>query len=300
MLSLGVIFVTYNARTLLPASLPPFLNSPFKPRILVLNSSSEDGTVEYARSLGCETLVVPRAEFNHGLSREKARKALGTDIVVMVTPDAILQDSSMLETLIRPIAAGDAAVSYARQIPHTGADFFEAFPRFYNYPPQDQLRSLGTKEKFGSYTIFCSNSLAAWSNSALDAIGGFKEVLTGEDTLACAELLQAGYRVAYASACLVRHSHTYTLLQEFRRAFDTGYARKINCKAFAAFSRDERRGLGYAKRLLQQLLHDKPLQVPYALANISCRYAGYLLGRLGPDLPPSLCRSLSGQEFYWK
>lgn len=289
--------MTYNARALLPRSLPPFLDSPLKPRILVLNSSSTDGTVEYARSQGCETLIVPRSAYNHGLSREIGRKALGTEIVVMVTPDALLQEPQMLESLIRPLENGEAAVSYARQIPHEGARFFEAFPRTYNYPAASQLRSLATKERFGSYSIFCSNSLAAWRNDALDTIGGFKEVLTGEDTLACAELLQAGYRVAYVAECLVRHSHSYTLRQEFQRAFDTGYARKVHSKAFAPFSRDERRGLNYARKLLESV---PPHKLPYAFANLSCRYSGYLLGRLGPKLPPSLCRLLSAQDFYWK
>ncbi|HEY4831864.1 MAG TPA: glycosyltransferase family 2 protein, partial [Waddliaceae bacterium] len=58
--------ITHNAKHHLPCCLPPLLQSSLKPRVLVVNSSSNDGTVEQAQSLGAETLVIPRADFNHG------------------------------------------------------------------------------------------------------------------------------------------------------------------------------------------------------------------------------------------
>ena len=36
------------------------LSSPLHPRVLVVNSSSNDGTVEEAEKLGAEVLVIPR------------------------------------------------------------------------------------------------------------------------------------------------------------------------------------------------------------------------------------------------
>ena len=79
----GVVVVTHRARQHLPHCLPALQRSPLRPRILVVNSSSHDGTVELARELGAETLVVPRRSFNHGLTREQARRCLGTPVVVM-------------------------------------------------------------------------------------------------------------------------------------------------------------------------------------------------------------------------
>ena len=49
---------------------------------------------------------MPRDEFNHGLTRERARRALGTDIVVMLTPDAVATDTEFVERLTRPIRTG--------------------------------------------------------------------------------------------------------------------------------------------------------------------------------------------------
>lgn len=59
--------------------------------ILVIDSSSNDGTVELAASMGVEAIVIPQSEFNHGTTREMGRKLLGTDIICMLTQDAYLQ-----------------------------------------------------------------------------------------------------------------------------------------------------------------------------------------------------------------
>ncbi len=116
----GVVVVTHRAREHLRHCLPPLLRSPLRPRVLVVNSSSGDGTVEEARRLGADVMVVPRREFNHGLTRERARAALGTPVVVMLTPDAYPVDDDFLERLTAPVREGVAAVSYGRQLARPG------------------------------------------------------------------------------------------------------------------------------------------------------------------------------------
>lgn len=294
-MSIGVVIITHHAKKHLPHCLPPYINSPLKPRVLVVNSSSKDGTVELAKELGAETLVIPRNEFNHGTTREKARKFLNTDIVVMVTPDAYAS-SDLLEKLIEPIQKDRASLSYARQIPHTGADFFEAFARSFNYPEQSQIRSLDMCEKYGVYTFFCSNSCAAYSNKALDEVGGFTPVLTGEDTVVTAKLLRKGHKIAYVAEAVVKHSHTYTLLQEFKRNFDTGLARTTYRDLIG---KDTKRGKEYTKELFKQLLNKKPLLIPYAVLQTLVKFTGYKIGCYSVKAPVWLKKHFSSQDFYW-
>ena len=123
--SIGVAVITHAARRHLPHCLPPYLSSPLRPRILVVNSSSGDGTVELARELGAETLVIPRRAFNHGSTRELARRHLATDIVCMATPDAYPVDEQMLGKLVAPLLEGRASVAYARQVPREAAGTLE-------------------------------------------------------------------------------------------------------------------------------------------------------------------------------
>ncbi|MGV0761685.1 glycosyltransferase family 2 protein [Tistrella mobilis] len=297
--TIGVAVITYTAKKMLPHCLPPLLASPLKPRVLVVNSSSNDGTVELAEEMGAETLVVPRRSFNHGMTRERARQALGTDIVVMITPDAYATSADMIGHLVAPIVDGTAAVTYARQIPHTGAGFFESFAREFNYPPQSHVRSYDERAKWGSFLYFCSDSCAAWSNPALEAIGGIGPTLTMEDAINTAKLLRRGHRIAYVAEAVVHHSHTYTLEQEFRRMFDVGYERRRQKELLLDSGGDEKRGGSYVKALMGRLLRERPHLIPYAVVQTGAKYVGYKLGYNATRLPRHWIPKVSGQDFYW-
>jgi rhamnosyltransferase len=299
-LSIGVAFITHEARRHLPYCLPPLLNSPFTPRVLVVNSSSGDGTVELAREMGAETLIIPRSEFNHGTARELARKHLNTDIVVLMTPDAYAVSKDFLEPLLAPLFRGEASISYARQIPHAGASFFEAFPRQFNYPDQSHIRGLADLETYGVYTFFCSNACAAYVNAALDQMGGFPAVLFGEDTFAAATLLRQGHKIAYVAESMVRHSHDYSLIQEFRRHFDIGLVRKEYQGLLSAPGRDSQRGRKFLTRMMQSVAHFQPKLLPYACLHVASKWCGYRLGRLSYKAPNWFKRLFSSQAFYWK
>lgn len=295
----GVAVITYCAKKLLPTSLPPLLNASVPTKVLVVNSSSNDGTVELAKEMGAETLVVPRKSFNHGTTRELARKALGTEIVVMMTPDAIAIDNHVIEKLITPLVTKEASASYARQIPHDNADLFESFPREFNYPAKSHIRSLQDIDLYGSYLFFFSDSFAAYRNEALDAIGGFTHVLTGEDTVAIAKLLHAGHKIAYQADAEVKHSHRYTLLQEFKRYFDTGLAREGYKNLLQIAGSDDRRGKEFAIALLKKTAQENPALLPYAVVQTLSKWLGYKIGQRSLNAPLSLKKKLSAQDFYW-
>jgi len=278
--SIGVFIPTFQARHHLPFCLPPLLQSPLKPRLLLLDSSSTDGTVEYAQQLGIETHVIPQHEFNHGLTREKGRRLLGTSIVVMMTQDAYATSSHMLNYLVDPLIKQQASIAYARQLPHPGADFFEAFAREYNYPDRSHIRGIQDFKQWGSYTFFCSNSCAAYSQSALDEIGGFSSILFGEDTIAVAKLLRQHHQIAYVAEAQVCHSHRYNLKQEFCRHFDMGLARQMYQELLAVKGEDTKRGHAYVKTMLKKLLKTYPQKIPYALLQTAAKFCGYQLGRV--------------------
>ncbi len=297
--SIGICVLTLNAARHLPHCLPPLLNSPLNPTVLVVDSSSNDNSVELASALGAKTAIIPCASFNHGTTREWARHQLNTDIVVMVTQDAYACDKHVLNKLVAPLLEGKAALSYARQIPHSGATLFEAFHRHFNYPPQSELRSKQDIPHLGRQTFFCSNSFAAYRNDALDSIGGFKKVLLGEDTLACAELIHNGYCVAYVAEALVHHSHNYGLRQEFQRHFDIGYARRQFEQVLATTRGDSDRGKTYTKALLKELWHTSPHQIPYGCMVLLTKWVGYQLGKLCQNTPERFNQFFSAHKGFW-
>lgn len=297
--SIGVVFITHNSKHHLPHCLPPILKSKLKPRVLVVNSSSNDGTVELAKEMGAETLVIPRREFNHGITRELARKHLQTEIVVFMTPDAYPKDENLLEPLVAPLQNNGVSLAYARQIPHKGADFFEAFPREFNYPEMSHIRSKVDLSQYGCYTFFCSNTCAAYLNRALDEIGGFKPSLFGEDTIAATKLIANNHRIAYVAEAVVHHSHSYSLKQEFQRHFDIGLSRKKEAALFSIAGRVEKRGTAYFGKMIKTLFLKNPLLIPYAILQCSVKFLGYQIGRRSLNAPLWFKKKLSSQDFFW-
>lgn len=298
--SIGVVIPTFQAAAHLPHCLPPLIHSPLKPKILIIDSSSTDGTVELAQSMGVETLVIPQKEFNHGTTREKGRRLLNTSLVVMMTQDAYATSPHMLEKLVHPLLNQEASVAYARQLPHQGASIFASFSRHFNYPEQSHIRSLQDISTYGVYTFFCSNSCAAYLNAALDEIGGFSHTLFGEDTLAVAKLLHRHHRIAYIAEATVHHSHDYTLKQEFCRHFDIGLSRHAHQNLLSIGGTDNQRGKTYVRALLKKIQQNNPSKIPYALLQTCAKLCGYHLGKISIHTPVWFKKNFSSQKLYWK
>lgn len=298
--SIGVVMLTYNAAQFLPKSLPPLLAMKPPRRVLVIDSSSRDGSAEMAAKFGAEVFSIPQSDFNHGTTREMARHLIGTDIVVFMTQDAIAVRDDMVSNLVAPIVAGDAAIAYARQVPHDGAGFFERFSREFNYPPTPEIRSARDIEHIGPKTFFCSDSCCAWSNVALNSVGGFRETLTAEDVAAAARLIHAGHKIAYEAGALVKHSHHYSLSQEFRRHFDTGHFRAEHGSLLFGSGGDEKHGAAFTKEMFARLWREHPWKIPYAMLLTASKLAGYYVGYYGRWLPAGWKAHLSSQPYYWR
>ena len=301
-LSIGIVIPTYKPpHDQLTGLITKIQKSPCDVTILIIDSSSNDGTVELAEKLGVDTRVIPQSEFNHGATREYARQYLGTDIVVMLTQDVSPVGTEFLEKLVLPLMNNDSiAVTYARQMAHPGASVFESFPRDFNYGAKSYIRSISDIDKYGVHTFFSSDSCAAYRNSSLNEIGGFDPVLTSEDYFAVAKLLVKGYKIAYVAESIVIHSHSYTLWQEFQRYFDTGYVRAENPFVQELVGHAEKRGMGFVHVLLTRLLKETPCLIPYAVLQSGIKLLGYRTGfSIGRKLPDKLKAMLSMQRFYW-
>ena len=269
--------------------------------VLVVDSSSTDGTVELVEKFGVRAISIPQSEFNHGATREFARKYCKSDIAVFLTQDVEVVSKSFIDILIEPlIQQQDIAVSYSRQIPFDEADVFEAFPREFNYPAQSQVRCLNDVDKYGIYTFFCSNSCAAYRNSALNKIGGFDSTMNSEEYFSVAKLLNKGYKISYVAESIVKHSHQYSIIGEFKRYFDIGYVRAQYPDVQKIVGHAESRGTVFAKELILRLFKNWQIHlVPYAIVHTATKWLGYRIGFYGHCFPVVIKKKLSAQPYYW-
>jgi rhamnosyltransferase len=297
----SIIIPTLNAidplAVLLPAlkeqSLPPF-------EIIVIDSSSEDGTQELAEREGCVVKIIPRSDFDHGGTRNLGAQLARGDILVFLTQDALPADHLFLERLVQPLQSSQNAATTARQIPYSGATPLEVFARHTNYPPEPHIRNWNDVEEMGIMAFFFSDVASAVRRDAFENVGGFPEgVIVNEDMILCARLLEHAYSVVYQADAVVYHSHEYSLMDQFRRYFDIGVFFSQTDQSFAG-TKAEGRGLEFALGQIRFLHQRKSWRwIPRSMLESALKYLAFQTGQRSGPLPLGVKRCLSRQKTFW-
>jgi rhamnosyltransferase len=249
--------------------------------VLVIDSSSTDGTAEMAKRDGCRVISIPRTEFRHGGTRQLAAElASGADVLVYLTQDSILADANALARLIAAFEDASVGAAYGRQLPRPGANPIEAHARLFNYPPISAIRSLENTAATGFKAIFFSNSFGAYRRTALAQAGGFpSESNFGEDTVVAARLLQSGWRIAYVAEARVYHSHAYSCREEFQRYYRIGQLHGNEPWLLRDFGKASGEGQRFAISEIRYIFRRAPWLIPEAMLRSGLKYMGYRRGR---------------------
>lgn len=269
---------------------------------VVVDSASTDGTNFTTLPAGWKLLNIAAADFNHGATRNLALQHLpaGTDIVVFLTQDSLLADAGAMNALVKAFTNPAVACAYGRQLPHADASPVAAHARAFNYPAASRVVRLADKAQLGLKACFMSNSFAAYRVADLQAVGGFpSNVILGEDMSVAARLLMAGKSVAYVADACAHHSHNYSVMQEFRRYFDTGVFHARSPWLLAEFGSASGEGLRFVRSELAYLWRHAPCWIPSALARTAAKLIGYRLGRLESRWPLWFKRWCSMHKGYW-
>ena len=296
-----VLVPTLNAASDWSRFVPPLLEAVLPEHVLIVDSSSTDGTPELARAAGFRVHTISREEFNHGGTRQLAVELLtDTEILVFLTQDAILADSNAMIVLLESFDDPNVAAAFGRQLPRPSATPIEAHARLFNYPPLSSKRALADREQMGIKSMFISNSFAAYRREALLAVGGFpKAVIFGEDTITAAKFLLAGWKIAYVAEAQVYHSHSYTWTQDFKRYFDIGVLHARESWLLQEFGSAGGEGGRFVRSELRYLWPRYWWFIPSALIRTALKLVGYRLGRIEHRLSLGLKRRLSMHPGFW-
>lgn len=269
---------------------------------LIIDSASNDGSVEGATNYGFRIQEIDRKQFSHGGTRQKVvDENEGYEFLIFLTQDAVLADGRALSELLSAFDDPEVAAACGRQLPRRDAGPMEAHARLYNYPVSGEIRSIKDAEKLGIKAAFLSNSFAAYRREALIRVGGFPEnVIFGEDMYVAAKLLLAGYKVAYVADACVYHSHSYTLLQEFKRYFDMGVFHAREPWIRQEFGGAEGEGLKFVVSELRYLSRRAFWRIPESVVRTVTRYAGFRLGLLERRISLKIKKKLSMNPAYFK
>lgn len=297
------VVLTYNAEKYLAQLIPALAKQGLMPeQILVIDSSSADGTVEQFRKFGAQLLVIPQNEFDHGGTRKRAAELCGeAEFLIYLTQDAIPAAPDSFAKILEPFKNPSVGIAYGRQLPRPQARAIERHARLENYPESpSEVRTFDDRGRLGVKTIFCSDSFAVYRLSALDSVGGFPEsAFFAEDQIVAGRMLLANWSIAYNSDAEVIHSHDYTIRQEFQRYFDVGVFHARNTWILKSFGAAEGAGLRFLLSQLKYLWVNEPWSIPSAILRTFAKYAGYRLGRMEAQLSSAVKRHLSMSPHYW-
>jgi rhamnosyltransferase len=274
----------------------------FAPRqVLIIDSSSDDSTIELAAAEGYRVLSIDRRNFNHGGTRQLAVQMLPwAKILVYLTQDATLADEYAMDRLLAAFEDSSVAAAYGRQLPRPGAGPIEAHARLFNYPGRSEVRDFESRHMLGIRATFLSNTFSGYRVDALCSVGGFpSDVIIAEDAIVAGKLLISGWRIAYAADAQVYHSHSLTIAQEFRRYFDSGVYRRREPWLREQFGTP----LGEGKRfVISELKYLWPrffYLIPLALTRTISKAIGYQLGLRESALGNKWARRLSCHKGFW-
>jgi rhamnosyltransferase len=188
-----------------------------------------------------------------------------------------------------------------RQLPHLDATILARHARIFNYPDKSRVKSLEDASLLGLKTAFLSNSFAAYRANALKDAGGFPDhVIFGEDMYVAAKMLQKGWKIAYAAKAECRHSHNYTLVEEFRRYFDNGvfHAREPWIREMLGGAGGE--GIRYVISELRFLGWKHLYLWPSSIFRNGLKLLAFRLGLLERYIPRKTKMLLSMNRAYWE
>lgn len=218
-----IILLTNNSENHLYKCFSAIEEQTISVNILVIDSSSTDNTLRIAEQFGVKITKIPKENFNHGGTRNLGLHLSTGDIVIFLTPDAILANPKSLENLIESFQDEKVGAAYGRQLPRPEAGPIEAHARLFNYPAVSRLKTIRDAPELGIKTAFFSNSFAAYRRSALTDVGLFpSNTIFGEDTIVAGKMFLAGWKIAYCAEAEVYHSHHHNHFKEFQRYFDIG------------------------------------------------------------------------------
>ena len=300
--AISVIIPTLNASPAFREVLEKLWSQTARPmEIIVVDSSSDDGTAELARQLGAAVYTIDRADFDHGGTRNLAASYAKGDILVFMTQDAVPANEHLLENLTRPLIENEqTACAYARQLAKPGAHLLEQLARTYNYPEQSFVKSQADLSVLGLKTFFCSNVCAAFRREVFFDLGRFPEpAVFNEDLIFAAKCVLAGYSVAYAADAEVWHSHNYTIRQQFRRYFDNGVSIRMNSWVLP-YSSIGQEGMRLVRVQLAEIVRRRKWGLMFRLlAEAGAKWLGFQLGKRYRMLPAAWCERFSLHRGIW-
>lgn len=239
--------------------------------VIVVDSGSQDDTIENCRMFGVEPIAITQEEFTHSYARNLgAQKAKG-DYLLFMTQDALPTDQTWLYRMVSVLEAKDVVALSPMEISNGKGDLrYEADSRFFA-----KYLGLEKGDRIASYDPHADCFEQRKNAQLLDVSCLIRKDIfekygyTGdyaEDLRMGHTLLQEGYRIAMLASVCVRHSHDRPASYVLSRSF---IDRKALCEIFPMMlndclsKADLQRQICEGKNLLEKALSEMTMAEAY-------------------------------------
>lgn len=227
-----VAILTYNGEDYLERILEQLrvqdLDGEFE--ILIIDSGSTDSTLDIVRRFPEVRLhEIPNEEFGHGRTRNLAARLANGEFVAYLTHDAVPTSPRWLREIIAPFAMDQRIVAVmGKQVPRPGCfpllkyeiqGVFAAFGPDFGTSVFYKDESMDDEGTLGALGFYSDVNSAARRDFLVETIP-YRDVQYAEDQLFGRDVIEAGYRKAYAPRAAVEHSNDLSLAEYGKRIFD--------------------------------------------------------------------------------
>ncbi len=187
--------------------------------VVYVDSGSTDGSVTFARSMGCHVIELdPARPFGPSRARNE-----GFAAAMLLDPDAPFVQFLDGDCEMMPgwLQAGVAALSAHPAVGIVCGAVHEMYP---DASPYNTVMEIDWQQPVGEIAS-CAGRLMTRSHLVRDS-GGFRtDLIAGEDEEFCFRLRSAGWKILQIDAAMARHDIAMTSFRQYwRRARRTGFA----------------------------------------------------------------------------
>lgn len=233
----SVIIPTKNPGGILRSVLTAVCNqkTDFDFDVLVIDSGSTDGTVEFVRQFDDPRVrlhEIAPAEFGHGKTRNLGVSLTDGEFAVLITHDALPANEGWLAAMVRP-AEEDPEIAgvFGRHLAYPDASPFtkrDLERHFSHFEPMSVVR-LDDRARYDrdpgyrQFLHFFSDNNALLRRSVWRQFP-YPDVDFAEDQMWAETVIKQGWKKAYAHDGVVFHSHDFPPFESMQRSFDEAYA----------------------------------------------------------------------------
>lgn len=198
----SIVIRAYNEAQHLPRLLEGIAHQTVEDvEVILVDSGSQDPTVQIAEKYGVKVVHIPSAEFTFGRSLNFGVQAATREFIVIASAHVYPVYPDWIESLLRPFDDGQVALTYGKQ---RGPDFAKYSEQqiYHQWYPD--------ASKPDQPTTFCNNANAAIRKSLWEK-NKYDETLTGLEDVAWAKWVkEQGYAIAYVAEAEIVHVHNET------------------------------------------------------------------------------------------